>query len=80
MKDDCDLNDVMRAIGNLEGKVDSGIRALEEVKDRLDSHATKIDALQSIQNQMLGKQTVIGAVFGFFAGWVGTAVAAMFRN
>lgn len=72
------LDDVMLAIGRLEGKVDTGFGAinqrLDTVNSRLNKHDDKISGLQSFQDKLVGKQTALsaaaGIVFGLVGAWI----------
>lgn len=73
-----DLDDVILAIGRLEGKVETGFDGVKQRLDyangRLNKHDEKIQALQSFQDKLVGKQTALsaasGIVFGLLGAWI----------
>ena len=78
----CDLNDVMRAIGTLEGKLQEGFEGIHRRQDttngRLDKHDDRLGDLEGWKNQQVGRITVIGATVGVIFGLIGAFIQSKF--
>lgn len=71
-------NEIMRVLGNLEGKVDGINDRLNRVNGRLDKHDDAIGSLEALSNQGIGKQMVIGGVSGAVLGLIGAFISSNF--
>ena len=65
---DQSYNEIMRAIGNLEGTVTKGFESVDKnftgVNKLLEKYDTDIDKLQEDSAQMKGKAAMIGGIIG----------------
>ena len=73
------INDVIRGLGRVEGKVDGVISRLDRMNGTLDSHDKRININESKTDIITGKATVIGAITGAVFGFIGAAVIAFFK-
>ena len=55
------LYDVYSRLGTIEGKLDSTLGSLKE-------HDKRINDVEKVQDQMVGKISIISSVFGFIGG------------
>ena len=62
------LNEISRAIGNLEGTVASGFKSmnkrLDKVNGTINSHDTRINKVESEQDKAKGVATILGGMAG----------------
>jgi len=63
-------NEIMRAIGRLEGKVEEGFKStqqrLDAINGRVNEHDRKINKVQNEVTDIKSKAAVIGGVIGTF--------------
>jgi len=57
-------NEIMRAIGNLEGKIDGINFRLDTLNGRVGKHDDKINIIESNQQYRRGQIVIIGAIVG----------------
>ena len=60
------LYDVYSRLGNIEGKLDSALGKIE-------NHDIRLNKVEKIQDEMVGKISVFSLVFGFIGGIITTA-------
>jgi hypothetical protein len=58
-------NEILLALGRLEGKVDSLISRQKLVDEELDRHETRLRNLEQSRSWLLGASAVVGAVAAF---------------
>ena len=58
-------NEILLALGRLEGKVDSLISRQKLVDEELDRHETRLRNLEQSRSWLLGAAAVVGAVAAF---------------
>jgi len=62
------LNEISRAIGRLEGNVDTGFKAVTNRLDRMNGtikgHDTRINKVESEQDKTKGIATILGGIAG----------------
>lgn len=58
---------IMRALGNLEGKIDGINQRLDVVNGRLNSHAKSIEGLKLFQNTVQTRTGIIATILGTVA-------------
>lgn len=61
------MDEVLRGLGNVEGKLDSLLRAHEEEKTERKSLGKRVSALERNQWKVTGGITVISVLIGFAA-------------
>jgi len=61
---------ILKAIGELGGKVDGINKRLDTLNGTVKSHDTRINANESKIDNMTGKATMIGMIFGFLGACV----------
>lgn len=63
-----------RALGRVEGKVDSLEADMKEIKKLLQEHHvvadTRMASLENSRSRMLGTVSVLGAAFGVIGNWL----------
>ena len=59
--------DLYNKVGNIEGKLDTALKVLE-------NHDIRINKVEKVQDTMVGKITVISAIFGIIGAGVITAI------
>lgn len=63
-----------RALGRVEGKVDSLEADVKEIKKLLQDHHTTTDgrmaSLENSRSRLLGTVSTVGAVFGIIGSWL----------
>ena len=64
-------NEIMRAVGRLEGKVDGINQRLDGINGTLKNHDEKIGTLSNDVSQIKGKAAIIGSLFGAVAAVIG---------
>ena len=68
MSDQNKLNEISRAIGNLEGTVEMGFQSinakLTRMNGTLESHDTRINKVESEQDKAKGIATILGGIAG----------------
>lgn len=64
----------MRALGNIEGKLDGTNQRLDTINGRLNRHDTKIDDIDLWRANLKGMIAIITVVGGALAGLTVTAV------
>ncbi len=69
------IQDVIRGLGRLEGKVDGINTRLDKTNGTLANHDKRINDNEHKIDIMTGKATVIGAIMGF----IGATVIAFFN-
>jgi hypothetical protein len=73
----CDLNDVMRAIGKLEGSLASGFDAVNKRLDisngRLNKHDEHISSLEETRSEAAGRSSAFSWTSSTLAGLLGLA-------
>ena len=52
-------------VGNIEGKLDTAL-------DRLEKHETRLNTVEKVQDQIVGKMSVSAMMFGFVGGIITT--------
>lgn len=57
-------NEIMRAIGRIEGGIQGINQRLDVVNGRLNKHSDKINELEKFSDQLTGKMTIVAAVVG----------------
>lgn len=72
---ECDLNDVMKEIGEIKGTLKTHSEAVIKL---LDKHDEKIGELEKFKNEAVGKQSVIASLSGAVFGVIGSTVWNMF--
>lgn len=60
-------------VGNIEGKLDSALAELQ-------NHQTRLNTVERVQDQMVGKISVLGAIFGFIGGIITTVIATFIKK
>ena len=61
-------NEVQRSLGNLEGTLNEGFKAinnrLDKINGSVQSHSKKIDDLETFRDNFQGRMSIIGSVAG----------------
>ncbi len=57
--------DMYSRLGNIEGKLDDSL-------SRLEKHETRLNNVEKIQDEMVGKISIFGAIAGFIGGIITT--------
>jgi len=60
-------------VGNIEGKLDAVLAELQ-------NHQIRLNTVERVQDQIVGKISVVGAVFGFIGGVITTIMAAFIKK
>lgn len=71
----CDLNDVMKEIGEIKGTLTV---FAENTNKLLEKHDGAIDNLQAAENQRVGKATLAGSIAGVVFGLIGSLMQSGF--
>tara|TARA_R100001224_G_C4026230_1_gene151082 strand:- start:2106 stop:2318 length:213 start_codon:yes stop_codon:yes gene_type:complete len=58
-------NEILLALGRLEGKVDSLVARQKVVDDELDKHESRLRSLEQGKSWMLGAAAVVGALVSY---------------
>ena len=64
------IYDVYSRLGNIEGKLDSALA-------RIENHDIRLNKVEKIQDEMVGKISIVGVIFGFVGGII-TSVFSWF--
>ena len=72
------LNDISRAIGRLEGKVDGICQRLDSLP--CSAQSKKIDDLETFRDEMIGKTTIFGAIAGFIGAIVVSIISWLIKD
>ena len=68
------LDQISQAIGKLQGQVETGFTAINNRLDRqngsIKCHDDRINELETFRDTMVGKISVISAIFGFIGAMV----------
>lgn len=62
-----------QTIGKMDGKLDEALKTLG-------NHETRINNVERIQDQMVGKISIFGAIAGFVGGIITTIVAYLIKK
>jgi hypothetical protein len=60
-------------VGNIEGKLDTALVELQ-------NHQNRLNTVERTQDQIVGKISIIGAIFGFIGGIITTIMATFIRK
>jgi hypothetical protein len=67
------LNEIYRAVGRIEGKIDDLIVSCRQYEER-------IQKLETITDQYIGKTSIIGSVVGFIGGIIASIIVFFATN
>ncbi len=60
-------------VGNIDGKLDTALTELQ-------NHQNRLNTVEKVQDQMVGKISVVGAIFGFIGGIITTIMATFIKK
>jgi len=72
------LAEINRALGNIEGTVNSIKESMERGTERMDGHDTRLSRVEIKQSHQAGANSVISAITGAIAGGIATWLAKHF--
>ena len=67
---------ILKALGNIEGKVDGINQRLDRVNGNIKNHDDRINEIEHTQDVMTGKATIIGTILGL----IGAGIVALLKQ
>lgn len=75
-----DNEELYRAVGRVEGKVDEIISRLDRRDLLCKEHSDAINLLETFRDQTIGKATIFGAIAGFVGAAILTIIGWFLKN